>query len=225
MTNIQFQGPAGRLEGKYAKSENPDAPLAMILQPHPKYGGTMNNKVVYNLFKQFQLRDFTVLRFNFRGVGMSEGEYDGGPGELADAAAALDWLQNNNKQSNECWIAGFSFGSWIGMQLLMRRPELEGFISVAPPVNLFDFNFLTPCPGSGVIINGSEDKIVPASHVKKLAAKLKSQKRVSVEHVVIEGANHFFDSYMNELNEAVQEYLTSRKAGMSVNFLSDMGIE
>lgn len=224
MTTVQFQGSAGRLEGKYVKAENPEAPVALILHPHPKYGGTMNNKVVFNLFQQFQDRGFSVLRFNFRGAGMSEGEYDNGPGELSDAATALDWLQNSNKQSNECWIGGFSFGAWIGMQLLMRRPEIQGFVSVAPPVNLFDFNFLAPCPSSGLILNGTEDKIVPPSHVKKLANKLKSQKRISVEHMTIDGANHFFEGCLEEFNETVRDYLIKRKAGVSVNFLTEIGI-
>jgi alpha/beta superfamily hydrolase len=89
---------------------------------------------------------FTVLRFNFRGVGRSQGEYDQGIGELSDAASALDYLQAMNTNAKHCWVAGFSFGAWIGMQLLMRRPEITGFVSVSPPANMYDFSFLAPCP-------------------------------------------------------------------------------
>ena len=105
----------------------------------------MNNKVVYNLFHAFAQRRFSALRFNFRGVGRSQGGFDNGIGELSDAAAALDWLQTHNPDASRCWIAGFSFGAWIGMQLLMRRPEIKGFISVSPPADKYDFTFLAPC--------------------------------------------------------------------------------
>src|SRR3546814_10687549 len=90
----------------------------------------MNNKVVYSLYQTFVARGFSTLRFNFRGVGRSQGVYTGGEGELSDAATALDWLQTYNPNARYCWIAGFSFGAWIGMQLLMRRPEITGFVSV-----------------------------------------------------------------------------------------------
>ncbi len=104
----------------------------------------MNNKIVYDLFYMFQQRGFTTLRFNFRGIGRSQGEFDHGAGELSDAASALDWVQALHPDSKTCWVAGYSFGSWIGMQLLMRRPEIEGFISVAPQPNTYDFAFLAP---------------------------------------------------------------------------------
>ena len=122
MPEVIFPGPDGRLEGRYHPQKNKDAPIAIILHPHPLYGGTMNNKVVYNLHYAFHRIGFTCLRFNFRGVGRSQGEYDQGIGELSDAAAALDYLQSLNANAKNCWVAGFSFGAWIGMQLLMRRP-------------------------------------------------------------------------------------------------------
>ena len=139
MPEIILNGPEGRLEGRYQQSATPNAPIALMLHPHPQHGGTMNNKVVYSLYQSFQRQGFSVLRFNFRGVGRSQGKFDRGEGELSDAAAALDWLQSWNQNAAQCWIAGFSFGAWIGMQLLMRRPEISGFISVAPPANVYDF--------------------------------------------------------------------------------------
>ena len=159
MPEVIFPGPEGRLEGRYHPQKDRDAPIAIILHPHPQFGGTMNNKVVYNLHYAFFNMGFTVLRFNFRGVGRSQGEYDQGVGELSDAASALDYLQSMNNNSKHCWVAGFSFGAWIGMQLLMRRPEITGFISASPPANMYDFSFLAPCPSSGLIINGTKDRL------------------------------------------------------------------
>jgi len=144
MPEVLFTGPAGRLEGRFHQSATRGAPIALILHPHPQFGGTMNNQIVYNLYYAFAERGFSVLRFNFRGVGRSQGCFDHGVGELADAAAALDWAQAVDPNARACWIAGVSFGSWIAMKLLMRRPEIEGFVSIAAPANRFDFSFLAP---------------------------------------------------------------------------------
>ena len=207
MPDIIFNGPDGRLEGRYHPSTDPQAPIALVLHPHPQYGGTMNNKVVYAIFHAFARRGFSVLRFNFRGVGRSQGSYDGGPGELADAASALDWLQQTNPNAGQCWIGGFSFGAWISMQLLMRRPEIAGFIAVAPPANLFDFGFLAPCPSSGLILHGGADNLVPEADVQKLATRLANQRDISVEFKSIKGASHFFEREVEELGALIEEYV------------------
>src|SRR5688572_26958771 len=120
MPEIIINGPAGRIEGRYLPPKKANAPIALMLHPHPQHGGTMNNKIVYTLYNLFAQRGFATLRFNFRGVGRSQGVFDRGEGELSDAAAALDWLQTYNPDAGACWISGFSFGAWIGMQLLMR---------------------------------------------------------------------------------------------------------
>lgn len=210
MPEVIFAGPDGRLEGRYHHSETPRAPIAVILHPHPQHGGTMNNKVVYNLYYIFVRRGFSVLRFNFRGVGRSQGEFDSGLGELSDAASALDWLQSVNPNAPACWVAGFSFGAWIGMQLLMRRPEIEGFISVAPPANMYDFAFLAPCPSSGLILQGTEDDVVPEPSVEKLANKLKMQKNITIDYELIKGANHFYKDHMDQMVDSVSTYLDMR---------------
>ena len=176
MPEVIFNGPAGRLEGRFHPAAKRNAPIAIILHPHPQFGGTMNNQIVYNLYYAFAERGFSVLRFNFRGVGRSQGAFDHGSGELSDAAAALDWVQTYNPEARACWIAGVSFGAWIGMQLLMRRPEIEGFISVAPPANRFDFSFLAPCPSSGLFVHGDIDRVAPLKEVMGLIEKLKTQK-------------------------------------------------
>jgi hypothetical protein len=167
----------------------------------------MNNKVVYTLYQNFVRRGFSCLRFNFRGVGRSQGTFARGEGELSDAATALDWMQAFNENASGCWIAGFSFGAWIAMQLLMRRPEIDGFISVAPPANMYDFTFLAPCPASGLMVTGSEDDIVPPESVTKLVDKLRQQRGIAIGHASIEGANHFFTNQLEELDNVVDLYL------------------
>ena len=213
MPELIFPGPEGRLEARYHPQSSPDAPLAIILHPHPQYGGTMNNRVVYNLHYGFHRLGFTVMRFNFRGVGRSQGEYDQGIGELSDAASALDYLQAMNPNSKHCWVAGFSFGAWIGMQLLMRRPEVTGFVSVAPPANMYDFTFLAPCPASGIIINGTADRVAAPKDTAALVAKLREQKGITVTHEQVQGADHFFrddEAHMKPMIETVQTYVRRR---------------
>ncbi|MCW9040328.1 MAG: alpha/beta hydrolase [Rhodospirillales bacterium] len=207
MPEVIFNGPEGRIEGRYHHSKAPNAPIALLLHPNPQQGGTMNNKVVYDLYHEFVNRGFSTLRFNFRGVGRSQGHYDSGQGELADAATALDWMQGINPNSNVCWVAGYSFGAWIGMQLLMRRPEISGFISISPPASMYDFTFLAPCPSSGLIVHGSVDTVIPEDSVAKLADKLSSQKNITVAYDVIKGADHFYRDKMDELRSKVETYL------------------
>ena len=210
MPEVIFPGPEGRLEGRYHPQKDRDAPIAIVLHPHPQFGGTMNNRVVYNLHYAFYQMGFTVLRFNFRGVGRSQGEYDQGVGELSDAASALDYLQSMNNNAKHCWVAGFSFGAWIGMQLLMRRPEITGFISVSPPANMYDFSFLAPCPASGIFIQGTADTVVQPSAVQKLVDKLRTQKHITIHHEEIPRANHFFENEQKELMASVDNYLNFR---------------
>ena len=211
MPEVIFNGPEGRLEGRYHHSKVENAPVALLLHPHPQYGGTMNNRVVYQVYHSFMRRGFSTLRFNFRGVGRSQGKYDEGLGELSDAAAALDWLQSCNPDAPYSWIAGFSFGAWIGMQLLMRRPEIAGFISIAPPANMHDFTFLAPCPASGLILHGGADDVVPEADVATLARKLSLQRGIEIDYRVIPDANHFFNDKIEELTAEIEQYLDARE--------------
>jgi uncharacterized protein len=207
MPEVIFNGPEGRLEGRYQHAKKPGGPIALVLHPHPLHGGTMNNKVTYALYQTFVKRGFSVLRFNFRGVGRSQGQFDSGIGEMSDAASALDWMQTHNPNAQTCWIAGFSFGAWIAMQLMMRRPEIGGFISLAPPADAYDFTFLAPCPASGQIIHGEKDEVVPKEAVDKLAQKLSSQKNIVIDYETIAGADHFFSTKMDVMNKLVGNYL------------------
>ncbi|MCU0891676.1 MAG: alpha/beta hydrolase [Sandarakinorhabdus sp.] len=211
MPEVILTGPEGRLEGRYQPGTSPRAPVAIILQPHPAQG-TMNHPIVLAMYQTFVKRGFATLRFNFRGVGRSQGTFDNGIGELSDAASALDWLQQFNPEAHTTWVGGYSFGAWIGMQLLMRRPEIKGFISIAPPANMYDFSFLAPCPSSGIIIDGESDEVVPPPAVLKLVEKLKTQKHITIHHETIPGANHFFQNEMDLLMGQVDGYLDMRLA-------------
>src|ERR1700694_950919 len=212
MPEVIFTGAAGRIEGRYHPARQRNAPIAIVLHPHPQFGGTMNHQIRHQLYYSFVHRNFSALRFNFRGVGRSQGSFDHGQGELSDAASALDWAQSINPEARSCWVAGVSFGAWIGMQLLMRRPEIEGFISIAPPANLHDFTFLAPCPSSGLIIHGDTDKVVPLKDVQTLVDKLKTQKGIKIDQSIIHGANHFFENGVDELIEVCSSYVDRRLA-------------
>ena len=213
MPAVIFPGPEGRLEGRFQPGPRPRAPVAMILHPHPQAGGTMNDRITQAMYKTFVARGFATLRFNFRGVGRSQGQFDRGEGELSDAASALDWLQTINPNAAYCWVAGYSFGAWIGMQLLMRRPEIEGFISIAPQPNIYDFSFLAPCPSSGLIIHGDADKVAPPKDVQGLVDKLHTQKGITITQKTLPGANHFFSNDADLLLQECADYLDRRLAG------------
>jgi alpha/beta superfamily hydrolase len=210
MPEVIFNGPEGRLEGRYSQSETKGAPAALVLHPHPLYGGTMNNKVVYHTYQSFIRNNFSVLRINFRGIGKSQGQFDNGVGELTDAATAMDWLQLQNPNTTNFWIAGFSFGAWIAMQLLMRRPEIQNFISIAPPVNKYDFSFLSPCPTPGLVMQGDLDSIVSEDAVSAFVDKLSKQRNADVDYRVISGADHFFRNKLEELSVHLDEYIADK---------------
>jgi alpha/beta superfamily hydrolase len=206
MPEVIINGPEGRLEAKYHHAKF-NAPIAVILHPHPEHGGTMNNKTTYALYRIFAQSGFNTLRFNFRGVGKSEGTFDNGEGELSDAAAVLDWLQTYNPNAPACWVAGFSFGAWIAMQLLMRRPEIDGFVAVSPPANMYDFTFLAPCPVSGLFIQGGKDEIVRHESVSTLARTLSAQRNIKITEHFIPEADHFFMDYLTDVMSVTQDYL------------------
>ena len=207
---VFIPGPAGRLEGRYFKNEKKNSPIAIVLQPHPQYSGTMNNRIVVEIFNAFLKNGFSVLRINFRGVGKSDGTFDNGQGELSDAAAALDWIERENQDFSQCWVSGFSFGSLICMQLIMRRPEVNKFITVSPQPNVYDFTFLAPCPISGQIIIGEKDELVSKESINDLKTRLKSQKGIEVNFDDIKNANHFFKNKEEDLKKVIEDYIKQK---------------
>tara|TARA_Y100000590_G_scaffold463464_1_gene630266 strand:+ start:2648 stop:3292 length:645 start_codon:yes stop_codon:yes gene_type:complete len=210
MVDILISGPEGKIEAKYHHNNNNESPIVLVLHPEPSKGGTMDSKIIFELYKIFIRNGFSTIRFNFRGVGRSEGSFDDGEGELSDAASVLDWLQEYNTNSKVCWVAGFSFGSWVSMQLLMRRPEINGFVCVSPPANNRDFNFLAPCPSSGLIVHGDKDTIASYESARILSDKLQKQKKVEITFKAIKGADHFFENHKSEFNSSVDEYIKKK---------------
>ena len=207
---IFIPGPSGRIQAKYYKNNQPGTPIALVLQPHPQYGGTMNNRIVYETYNCFYKNKFSVIRINFRGVERSDGIFDNGQGELSDAAAALDWIEKENPGYNQCWVSGFSFGALICMQLIMRRPEVNKFIAVSPQPNLYDFTFLAPCPISGLIIYGKNDELVQVDSILNLKERLSMQKNICVKFESIPNANHFFKNKEKELSNTIGEYIKNK---------------
>ena len=211
-TEIFIPGPAGRLEGKYYKNPKFASPIAMVLQPHPQYGGSMNNKVVQLTYNSFLENGFSVIKINFRGVGKSEGIFDNGLGELSDAAAALDWIERENLDYSQCWVSGFSFGALICMQLIMRRPEVNNFITISPQPNVYDFSFLAPCPTSGQVIFSEDDELVTKESIDQLDKKIQSQKGIEVLFTKIKNANHFFTGREDVLKSEIEKYIKEKTA-------------
>ena len=140
--------------------------------------------------------------------------FDDGEGELSDAASVLDWLQQYNTNSKVVWVAGFSFGAWVAMQLLMRRPEINNFISVSPPANTRDFSFLAPCPSTGLIVHGDKDTITSFDSTKILSEKLQKQKKVNILFKNIKGADHFYENFTDQFSSIIDNYIKDSLVGL-----------
>lgn len=209
MADVMISGSDGPIEVSYhAAPPSSSAPVILVAPPHPVQDGTMRHKVVYALFRIFAAMGFGVLRFNFRGSGKTPGVFGEGENEITDAATCLDWLRAHHPLSKQCWVSGFSFGSWVAMQLLMRRPEISRFIAISPPANLCDFNFLSPCPSSGLIVHGDHDEIISKESILKLVCQLSAQrKRNQVDFQLIKGADHNYTQHLDDLAQIVQAYV------------------
>lgn len=193
---IIFNGPAGNLEGLLESVAEPDA-IAVICHPHPMYQGTMHNKVAYILARAFTDLGAVSLRFNFRGVGRSEGEYDAGVGETADALAAMDWLAAQYP-GLPLWLAGFSFGAYVALRAQSQRP-VKRLVTVAPAVERFDTAALKSPRMPWLLVQGDADEVVNPQAVLDWAAGL----AVPPQIAVLKGAGHFFHGRLNELRGAI----------------------
>jgi uncharacterized protein len=206
-TIADLRGPAGRLEALLNTGRD-DAPYAaLICHPHPAGGGTMHNKVVYHAMKAFSSFGLPVLRFNFRGVGLSEGEHDDGKGEQNDTRAALSWLEHNFKRP--ILFAGFSFGSHVGLRACCGDVWVKGLIGLGLPVQAegrdYKYGFLPKCVEPKLFISGDHDKYGPREVLERVFERAPDPKRL----VWVAGADHFFqgtaDSPGTKLNVMQQE--------------------
>ena len=219
-----IDGPAGRLEALLdepawgchsapvrsegspadlgARTEEPPRVAVVLAHPHPLYGGTMNSKVVYQIAKGLCRTRAVVLRFNFRGVGASQGSWDDGPGELADVRAALSFMADRYP-GVELWAGGFSFGAWAALTVGATDERVSALIGVAPPAKSYDFSALYDCRKPKFIIQGTLDVTCTLKDSRDLYARLPEPK----EFVEIDGADHLFDGQVTEVADAVQGLL------------------
>jgi len=200
---VTIQGPAGRLEGLYWTVAEPRPVMAVLVcHPHPLFGGTMHNKVVFQAAKTLHGLGLPVLRFNFRGAGLSQGQHDKGNGELEDVRAALDFL------SAECpgtplLLAGFSFGAWVGLRAGCGDARVTRLIGLGIPADKSDLGYLAGCRKPILLVQGARDEFGRRAGVEDVAARIPGPKRV----IFVEDADHFFAGKLNAVGEAIRAWM------------------
>lgn len=204
--NFFLEGPAGRLEAilwtpsTYARHRPPLA--SVVCHPHPLYGGTMHNKVVYRAAKSLDALGLPVLRFHFRGTGLSAGKHDRGIGEQGDVRVALDFLAKQFP-GVPLLLAGFSFGAWVGLRVGCDDARVSRLMGLGIPVDSSDFSFLRQCNKPKLFVHGSQDQYGALEKVKRLVASLPGENDL----IVVEGVDHFFSGKLNELDGAITNWL------------------
>jgi alpha/beta superfamily hydrolase len=205
--NLFLEGPAGRLEAiLWAPTGGGRPPMAAVVcHPHPLFGGTMHNKVIYQTAKSLDALGSPVLRFNFRGAGLSAGTHDRGRGEQGDVRAALDFLAAEFP-GVPLLVAGFSFGCWVGSRVGCEDDRVAELIGLGTPVNNTDFSFLERCTKPKLFVHGTNDEHGDVKKVEKLVAGLPGENRF----VTIPGVDHFFSGKLDQLDRAVTSWLGNR---------------
>jgi len=211
-----FHGPDGRLEA-LLNTGTDDAPYAaLVAHPHPLFGGTMHNKVVYNAMKAFSHFGLPVLRFNFRGTGRSEGTHDYGRGEIDDIRAGLDYL--TREFAKPILFAGFSFGSYTGLRATCGDPRVAGIIGLGVPVQAagrdYTYEFLPSCTAPKLFISGDSDEFCPTDVLKRVVADTPEPH----ECVIIRGADHFFAGIPSSPASKLAEMQTTMRTWLSSTF-------
>jgi uncharacterized protein len=190
-----------------AQLREPDAGVprgaVVICHPHPVYGGTMDNRVVYRTGKAANRAGFAALRFNFRGVGNSTGQYDQGIGEKDDVCAAIDWLEKKYS-SKPLAFAGYSFGAWVGLQVASRDPRFKALLGLGLPLNLYDLQFLSDCRKPALYIVGTRDEFCSLENLAKLERRLPATARVQR----LEGADHFFSGQIDMVEKLIVDFFS-----------------
>ena len=206
--NIFFEGPAGRLEAILKEPSHVPSRVAIVCHPHPLFGGTMHNKVVYRIAKAFQQSGFSVLRFNFRGAGRSQGQHDNGRGEQDDLRAAIRFMEEKYEGA-QVWLAGFSFGARVILQAACEERRIRALIAAGTPASRYDFKSAIPCPVPRLFVQGALDEFGSVADVEKLIEGMDGPTSLKV----IEGADHFFEGRLDELAQAVSEFISSLDEG------------
>jgi uncharacterized protein len=202
--SLSLQGPAGSLEALlWTVPNDKPASVALVCHPHPLFGGTMHNKVVYQAAKALHEAGMPVLRFNFRGAGLSQGTHDQGRGETGDVRAALDFLATEFPDA-PILLAGFSFGAYVGLRVGATDPRVARLIGLGIPVNRWDMSFLQTCTKPKLLISGGNDEFGAREKIEALFAELPEPKRLRI----VEGVDHFFAGKLNEVGAAITDWLT-----------------
>jgi alpha/beta superfamily hydrolase len=203
--NFFLAGPVGKLEAVLWTPAADVTPhfAAVVCHPHPLFGGTMHNKVVYQAAKALDAHHGAVLRFNFRGTGLSAGEHDRGQGEREDVRAALDFLAGEFS-GLPLVLGGFSFGCWVGLRVGCEDARVEQLIGIGAPVNTSDFSYLDACAKPKLFVHGSKDEFGDVHKLEKIVAGLPGEKKL----VVVDGVDHFFKGKIAELGKAVSDWMT-----------------
>ncbi|MFN2334352.1 MAG: alpha/beta hydrolase [Wenzhouxiangellaceae bacterium] len=202
-----LSGPSGRLEcmADVAEPDVARAATAVLCHPHPQHGGTMRNKVVTIMERALRECGLSTVRFNFRGTGESEGEFDDGDGELADLLAVVEWVRAT-RPDDDLWLGGFSFGAWVSLRAAQSLP-VRMLITIAPPVERYGFDDLTAPNSPWLVVQGDEDEVVSPKAVEDWVNSLDEQP----ELVIMEGSGHFFHRRLMDLRglikNAVQKHL------------------
>jgi uncharacterized protein len=205
--SLFLAGAAGRLEALLWTSAVPDPKfVAVVCHPHPLFGGTMHNKVVFQTAKALHQRGATVLRFNFRGVEQSEGVHDRGQGEQDDVRTAIDYLAAEFP-GRPIVVAGFSFGSSVGLRVGCGDSRVARVIGLGLPVDNLDMSFLLACTKPKLLIQGGNDQFGARASIESLFATLPEPKRL----VIVEGADHFFTGQLDEAAAAIDAWLDAEK--------------
>ena len=195
-------GPVGPLEALVDAPDGPARAAAVFGHPHPLYGGTMHTKAVYQGAKALARIGVAVLRFNFRGVGRSAGEFDAGPGEMDDYRAALGYMADRYREL-PLWAAGFSFGAWVAWNVGAVDSRVALLLAIAPPVNDYDFSAATATPKPKFIVHGEADERVSIKDVRRFYGALAEPKELAV----IDAADHLFDGKTSEVADAIEDLL------------------
>jgi uncharacterized protein len=197
----------GRLEAILKEAWDPARGVALVLHPHPLGGGTMHNKVVFRAAAALNESGLTTLRINFRGVGQSSGTHDEGRGEVEDVRAGLAYLEETYPQL-PLTLCGFSFGARVGLEVGIRDERVVNLISIGTPLGKYDFSFLETCRKPILFVHGDHDEFGAASEVEQLARRLEQVTDVGVK--IIGGADHFFAGHLDELKQAITEWMTKQ---------------
>ena len=204
--SLSLDGPAGRLEALLNVGSASFSHAAVVCHPHPLFGGTLHNKVVFHAAKALHSFGWPVLRFNFRGTGLSEGEHDNGQGEVDDVRAALDWLER--EFSVPLVFAGFSFGAAVGLRAAADDARVIGLIGLGVPVapvdnRTYDLDFLHGCTKPKLFCSGDRDQFGPRSKLEALVAGLPEPRQLTL----IPGADHFFEGRLSEMRAVIEEWV------------------